>query len=176
VVGAAILALAIGGALHGRHPRERAGGLRGHPPRPAASCAVGDLERAGVRIRGEEGSARVARSALERLLATAAGARAREILRSGALRESLTIELNARGDNLTRYRVPGGALGETIDFDPSALPLVETDQGPLAATPETVLAHELGHAVFKLRSEEAVIDEVENPVRRELGLPPRLRF
>jgi hypothetical protein len=135
-----------------------------------------DLEPAGVRIRGEEGPARVVRGALERLLATETGARAREILRSGALREPLTIELNERGDNLTPYRVPGRELGETIVFDPSALPLVETAQGPLAATPETVLAHELGHAVFKLRSEEAVIRQVENPVRRELGLPPRSRF
>jgi hypothetical protein len=134
-----------------------------------------DLEQAGVRIRGEERSARFARSALERLLATGTGARVREILRSGVLREPLTIELNERGDNLTPYRV-AGELGETIVFDPSTLPLVETAQGRLAATPETVLAHELGHAVFKLRSEEAVIEAIENPVRRELGLPPRSRF
>jgi hypothetical protein len=30
--------------------------------------------------------------------------------------------------------------------------------------------------VFKLTSEQAVIDEVENPVRDQLGLPRRVRF
>jgi hypothetical protein len=39
-----------------------------------------------------------------------------------------------------------------------------------------VLAHELGHAVFKFTSEQDVIDAVENPVRDQLGLPRRSRF
>jgi len=137
---------------------------------------VDALEPVGVRILGAEPSARVARGALERLFATETGARVREILRSGVLLEPLTIELNQRGENFTPYRVPGRWLGETVVYDPSALAPVETEQGRLPATPETILAHELGHAIFKLRSEEDVIREVENPVRRELGLPARSRF
>jgi hypothetical protein len=104
------------------------------------------------------------------------GARAREILRSGALAEPLTLELNAQGENFTAYRVAGRELGETIAFDPGSRRVVETDAGPLAATPVTILAHELGHAIFKLHAEADVIREIENPVRDELGLPRRRRF
>jgi hypothetical protein len=176
-VGAALLGLAATDLFRDRPPREPAtpGRARLAPP-AGASCRADELEPAGVRIRGPEASARLARGALVRLLATETGARAREILRSGALPDPLTIELNERGDNFTPYRVPGGRLAETILFDPTELPLVETEQGRLPATPETILAHELGHAVFKLRAEEDVLREVENPVRRELGLPERSRF
>ncbi|MGH7337363.1 MAG: hypothetical protein ACREI7_07290 [Myxococcota bacterium] len=117
----------------------------------------------------------VARDALERVFATPTGALALQRLVSGAT-GPLTIELNGRGANFTAYRVPGRELGETIWFDPSSHPLVETALGPEPAYAETVLAHELGHAVFKLTSEEEVIDAVENPVRDELGLPRRSRF
>ena len=72
--------------------------------------------------------------------------------------------------------MPGIELSETIFLDPFSFPLVETQDGPRAAPAETVLAHELGHAVFKLASEDDVIREVENPVRAELGLPLRVRF
>lgn len=130
-----------------------------------------------LRIRaGAGGDAAIARAVLERLLATRVGARARGILASGELFGPVIVVLNRRGDNLTRYRVPGRVPSETIDFDPSALPLVQTEAGPLPATAETVLAHELGHALFKLKTEEAVISEVENPVRVELGLPQRTLF
>ena len=88
----------------------------------------------------------------------------------------LTIEINDRGENFTEYRVPGRELGETIAFDPSSRPLVETERGREAASPETVLAHEIGHAVFKLTSEREVIEAVENPVREQMGLPRRSRF
>jgi hypothetical protein len=174
-VGAALLLLAAAGALREGHPRAPTGRI-GPAPRPAASCSPEAIDAAGVRIVGAEPAARVARSALEQLLATEPGARAREILRSGALRGPLTIELNQRGENFTPYRSAGSELGETIVFDPSARSLVETEQGKLPATPATILAHEIGHAVFKLRSEEDVIEAVENPVRRELGLPRRLRY
>jgi len=130
-----------------------------------------------VRFRGGDAAAgQRARDALAHVLATGVGERARRIMESGALPEPVTIEVNDRGDQFTRYRVPGRTLGETIVFDPDRLPLVETDAGPLPALPETVLAHELGHAVFKLRSEDAVILAVENPVRDALGLPRRSRF
>ncbi|HEX5066642.1 MAG TPA: hypothetical protein VFY49_11045 [Myxococcota bacterium] len=117
------------------------------------------------------------RRALDRVLATRVGMRARALIDTVALEgHPLHIELNAQRDNHTVYRIPGRELSETISFDPAAFPLVETQDGPRAAPPETVLAHELGHAVFKLASEEAVIREVENPVRAELGLPLRVRF
>ena len=116
------------------------------------------------------------RRALERVLATQVGQRARARIESGALPGPLTIELNAERDNFTPYRVPGQELSETIAFDPASFPLVETQAGTRSAPPDTVLAHELGHAVFKLVSEEDVIREVENPVRAELGLPLRVRF
>ena len=118
----------------------------------------------------------IARGALDRVFATPTGARALERLHSGVLAGPLTIELNRRGANFTAYRVPGRELGETIFFDPSSRPLVETAAGRTPAYAETVLAHELGHAVFKLTSEQAVIDAVENPGRDELGLPRRSRF
>jgi hypothetical protein len=118
----------------------------------------------------------LARSALERVLATPTGAQLRERLASAQFSGPLSIELNARGDNYTPYRVPGRELGETIYFDPSSRPTVETERGSETARAETVLAHELGHAVFKLTSEQAVIEAVENPVRDQLGLPRRVRF
>jgi hypothetical protein len=130
-----------------------------------------------IRLRGGDAAAgQRAREALARVLATGIGKRARRIIESGALPGPVTIEVNDRGDQFTRYRVPGRTLGETIVFDPDRLPLVETDAGPLPALAETVLAHELGHAVFKLRSEEAVILAVENPVRDALQVPRRRRF
>lgn len=130
-----------------------------------------------VRFLGEDAGADArARAALLRVLATDVGLRARQLMESGALREPVTIEVNHRGDQFTRYRVPGRELSETIVFDPDRLPWVETDAGRMPALPETVLAHELGHAVFKLVSEEAVIAGVENPVRQSLGLPLRRHF
>jgi len=125
---------------------------------------------------GDAAGSGIAREALERVFATETGALALQRLVSGAITGPLTIELNRRGANFTAYRVPGRELGETIFFDPSSHPLVETALGPEPAYAETVLAHELGHAVFKLTSEEEVIDAVENPVRDELGLPRRSRF
>jgi hypothetical protein len=116
----------------------------------------------------------IARSALEHVFATPTGARLRE--RIASLSGRLAIELNARGDNFTAYRIPGRELGETIHFDPSSRPTVATERGNEVARAETVLAHELGHAVLKLTSEQDVIDAVENPVRDELGLPRRVRF
>jgi hypothetical protein len=118
----------------------------------------------------------IARAALDRVFATSTGARALAKLASGALAGPVTIELNRHGANFTEYRVPGRELGETIFFDPSSRPLVETAHGREPAHAETVLAHELGHAVFKLTSEQEVIDAIENPVRDELGLPRRSRF
>ena len=91
---------------------------------------------------------------------------------------SITVAsgFNHRGENFTSYRVPGYELGETIHFDPWSRPLVDTERGRLEALPETVLAHEIGHAVFKLVSEEAVIQAVENPVREAMGMPRRRHF
>jgi hypothetical protein len=117
-----------------------------------------------------------ARSALERVLQTPVGVKARELLESGVLVGPLTIDLNHRGENFTAYRIPGRELGETIHFDPWSRPLVETERGREEALPETVLAHELGHAVFKLVSEEAVIQAIENPVREQMGMPRRRHF
>jgi hypothetical protein len=125
---------------------------------------------------GDPAGLEIARGALERVFATPTGTRALERLASGALVGPLTIELNERGANYTAYRIPGRELGETIWFDPSSHPLVETARGREPAYAETVLAHELGHAVFKLTSEQEVIDAVENPVRDQLGLPRRSRF
>lgn len=163
-------ALAAAAALLGLAPAE---GLRETPPPAASAEAALPL----LRIEGDPGieTPRV-RRALARVLATRVGARARALLESGALKEPLTIELNERRDNLTPYRVAGRELSETIVFDPAAFPLVATSAGMRSAPPETVLAHELGHAVFKLASEADVIREVENPVRAELGLPLRVRF
>ena len=118
----------------------------------------------------------IARSALARVFATPTGAQVRARIASGEFSGPLAIELNARGDNYTAYRIPGRELGETIYFDPSSRPTVETERGNETARAETVLAHELGHAVLKLTSEQAVIDAVENPVRDQLGLPRRVRF
>jgi hypothetical protein len=166
-----LVTLAIGAAATLRSPGRAPAVVapeRSAPPAPAVVARVS--------IRGSAELRLLARQSFERLLATRVGERVRERLASGALREPLTIEVNRDGDQLTRYRVPGEELGETIRFDPRRLPLVETEAGPVAATPETVLAHELGHAVFKLESEAAVIALVENPVREELGLPRRVRF
>lgn len=118
----------------------------------------------------------LARSALAHVFATPTGARVRARIASGEFVRPLSIELNARGDNYTAYRVPGRELGETIHFDPSSRPTVQTERGSEIARAETVLAHELGHAVLKLTAEQEVIDAVENPVRAELGLPRRVRF
>jgi hypothetical protein len=125
---------------------------------------------------GDAAGSGIARDALERVFTTPTGALALQRLVAGVIAGPLTIELNHRGANFTAYRIPGRELGETIFFDPSSHPLVETALGPEPAYAETVLAHELGHAVFKLTSEQEVIDAVENPVREELGLPRRSRF
>jgi hypothetical protein len=136
-----------------------------------------ELDAIGIELRGDPGlDALAVRRALARLLATEIGTRARAILAAGAPFHHLVVELNHDGENFTPYRVPGRELGDTIVFDPSTERLVETQAGPLPATLETILAHELGHALFKLRSEQAVIDQIENPVRAELGLPLRTRF
>jgi hypothetical protein len=128
-------------------------------------------------FRGSDAAAvPIARAVLHNVLETSIGAKIRERLASGELAGPLTIEVNDRGENFTEYRVPGRVLGETIVFDPWSRPLVETERGREAAYPETVLAHEIGHAVFKLTSEREVIEAVENPVREQMGLPRRSRF
>jgi hypothetical protein len=130
-----------------------------------------------VVFRGGDGtSLDAARRALEHVFATPVGAEARERLVAGLLAEPLTIELNHRSDNFTAYRRAGRELGETITFDPDSHPIVRTERGLEPAQAETVLAHELGHAVFKLRSEQEVIDWIENPVRDRIGLPHRIAF
>lgn len=143
------------------------------PPPAAADC---EPDPAAIRLHGGPELALPTQLALERILETRVGARARAILEGRTLRSPVTIELNAHGDHYTPYRIPGEALGETIVFDPWSLPSVDTERGRQPATRETILAHELGHAVFKLRSEAEVIREIENPVREELGLPRRIRF
>jgi hypothetical protein len=177
-IGAILGGLAIAWAIRERMaPAPAPRSLPRLAPPPAPACFVDAEDLAELRIHGGDArSAGLARGVALRLLATRVGAQAREILRSGVLPEPLTLELNERGDNYTPYRVPGRELGETIVFDPSARPFVDTEQGRRLATPETILAHELGHAVFKLRSEEDVIREIENPIRDELGLPRRRRF
>jgi len=156
-----------GGSGHGRPA-----------PAPPPEAPVPGTGADAVRIRGGPELALLTRRALERLLDTRVGDRARTLLETQAREAAppLTIELNLRGEHFTPYRVPGRTLGDTIVFDPWTLPTVETAGGPAPATRETVLAHELGHALFKLRSEAEVIDRVENPVRAELGLPLRARF
>ena len=127
-------------------------------------------------FRGGDGAALgAARQALERVFATAVGAEARGGSRRACSR-GRSIELNHRGENFTTYRLPGRELGETIAFDPDSRPLVHTERGREPARAETVLAHELGHAVFKLRTEREVIERVENPVREQIGLPRRVDF
>ena len=144
-------------------------------PEPEARAA--DLLPSSVVFHGTDVAALgTARRALERVFATPVGAEARERLAAGLLAEPLTIELNQRGDNFTPYRLPGRELGETIMFDPESHPLVHTERGLEPASAETVLAHELGHAVFKLRTEQEVIERVENPVRERIGLPRRIAF
>jgi hypothetical protein len=130
-----------------------------------------------VLFMGDDGPALPrARAALERVLSTPVGVKARELLDAGVLAGPLIIDLNHHGENYTAYRIPGRELGETIHFDPWSRPLVDTERGREEALPETVLAHELGHAVFKLVSEEAVIQAIENPVRQQMGMPRRRHF
>lgn len=161
---------ALAGLLGLPHPSGREIPVAPPPPLPPALAAL-----AAVHIHGDPALTLLTRRSLERVLSTRVGARACALLeRPGA--PPLTIELNLRGDDFTPYRVPGESLDETIVFDPWTLPTVETVEGREPATRETVLAHELGHALFKLRSEADVIREVENPVREELGLPRRARF
>jgi hypothetical protein len=177
LVAAATAALLLAARPPGRPGGPPAPGRPRLDPGAPALAADETLGPAGIHLRGGgEPGRRAAAGALERVLATPTGARARELLAEGRLAGPLTIELNASGDNLTRYRVPGEELGDTIEYDPGAAPLVETERGREPASPETILAHELGHALFKLRSEAEVIREVENPVRVSLGLPRRTRF
>jgi hypothetical protein len=165
------IALAFGFALAFATPWSRKAPASVPPPVPRHLLTQHVIFRG-----GDSAEREVARGALERVFATTTGALARARLASGALTGPLTIELNARGANFTEYRVPGRELGETIFFDPASHPIVETARGLEPAHAETVLAHELGHAVFKLTSEQDVIDAVENPVRDQLGLPRRSRF
>lgn len=170
ILGALLL---LGGWVAPRRAEQGPGlasGVVAHRPAPAGPQA------ALIRIRGGAELRVLTARALDRLFATRAGARMRERLESGSLGTPITIELNHRGEDFTRFRVPGEEIGETIAFDPWTLPWVETELGRLRATRETVLAHELAHAVLKLRREDEVIRDVENPVRSELGLPLRVRF
>jgi len=169
-IAAAALAMSCALALPGGNGKHRSA------QSALAHAALPDVAAASVRIRGGPELSVLTRRSVDRLLATQVGARLRERLASGVLAGPVTIEINVRGEDFTRYRVPGEELGETIVFDPWTLPLVDTEAGRLRATRESVLAHEFGHAVLKLRSEDAVIREVENPVRLELGLPRRVRF
>ena len=163
------IALAFGFALALATPWWRNAPAAVPPPVPRHLLASHVVFRGGDAV-----GIGIARDALERVFATPTGALALDRLASGV--GPLTIELNRRGANFTEYRVPGRELGETIFFDPASYPLVETALGLEPAYAETVLAHELGHAVFKLTSEQEVIDAVENPVRDQLGLPRRSRF
>ena len=163
------IALAFGLALGAATAWWRSAPAAVAPPRVAEPLVV---------FRGDDDAqgAAIARAALDRVFATPVGAQARARLASGVFSGPLAIELNHSGANYTEYRVPGRELGETIYFDPASHPPVETERGQETAIAETVLAHELGHAVFKIASEQEGIDAVENPVREQLGLARRIRF
>jgi hypothetical protein len=125
---------------------------------------------------GDAATRPLAEAALRHVFETPIGHALHRRIESGALGAPLTIELNRRGDNFTRYRIPGRVLGLRIAFDPTHDPHVHTERGLLPSSPETRIAHELGHAVLGLVSEEDVIRTIENPLREQLGLPRRSRF
>ena len=53
--------------------------------------------------------------------------------------------------------------------------MVETTQGPQVASFESILAHEIGHAVTGTPDPDNVPIN-ENPIRKELNEPERLRY
>lgn len=92
-----------------------------------------------------------------------------------------SAERNPRRDfRITKGSPPlftaGGKLDE-IFFDPTFTVQIQTTKGRMATDPESILAHELGHAVTgTCDCGPGRLDNVkqnENPVRVERGLPPR---
>ena len=81
------------------------------------------------------------------------------------------------GENPSAYYNP---RTRTINVDPSFRPTVQTSEGPRSAATEIILGHELGHAATRARDDgpgnmNNVIQN-ENPIRIELGYPPRTRY
>jgi hypothetical protein len=86
-----------------------------------------------------------------------------------------------------RYTIEVGSIGRyssakegggTIYVPLPQGPLVWTERGLLPASPERVLAHEIGHASTGMQDFGFPNNwqTNENPIVRELGEPPRIRY
>jgi RHS repeat-associated protein len=63
-----------------------------------------------------------------------------------------------------------------IDADPAHRPTIETTAGAMPSSLEGMVAHEIGHAVTGIEDEVTNMQQNENPVLRELGLPQRTKY
>ncbi|WP_347505827.1 hypothetical protein [Pseudomonas anguilliseptica] len=61
----------------------------------------------------------------------------------------------------------------TIRIDPGYRPVIDTSEGRMHSDPISLMGHEVGHAATKTFDEMTNINNNENPIRKELGLPPR---
>jgi hypothetical protein len=88
--------------------------------------------------------------------------------------KDFVIDLNVVSN---AYAYPGG---DAIYVDPTFHPTIQSTAGPIAATTQRIMAHELGHAVFgTLDDGPARMNNVlmnENPIMSALGGPSRTRY
>jgi hypothetical protein len=75
------------------------------------------------------------------------------------------------------YAYPGG---NAVYIDPSFHPVIQTTSGPIPATTQRIIAHELGHAVFSMADtgpgRMINVNINENPIMNSLGQPSRTRY
>jgi len=68
----------------------------------------------------------------------------------------------------------------TINVDPNFHPEIETAAGKQKATTDVILGHEMGHAATGTKDDgDGNMNNVkqnENPIRKELGYPPRTKY
>lgn len=92
----------------------------------------------------------------------------------GLFRTDFKVDLNVTNN---AYAPLGG---DSIHVDPNFHPSIDTANGPIAATTQRIMAHELGHAVFGTADDGPSrmnnVTQNENTVMNELGEPSRTKY
>jgi len=112
-------------------------------------------------------------SDLKEIFATPRG---REMLAALESRRFLFVFRTSFMVDLTIVNTAYAYLGQNAVYvDPNWHPEIDTTAGPLRATTQRIIAHELGHAVFSTRDPSNVYLN-ENPVMNALGQPSRVGY
>jgi hypothetical protein len=142
----------------------------------AASAVTESKFKIGDKTFVVEGGTAAQRTSVEKDLREVFGTKrgAQMLTKLEARSGNFKVDLNVTNNAYARLG------GNSIHVDPNFHPTIQTNKGPLAATTQRIMAHELGHAVFGTADNgPARLNNVkrnENPIMNELGEPSRTKY